>query len=355
MFTTCTNCGSRFRLNVAQLTAAQGSVRCGKCGEIFDAYEVLEGADLPPQMPEPSITSEPVETDEIPLQIDEEAAPELEMPMAVDDEPITSAPKLKASRKSQLPIDDLFEGIDAEDPLAAGPGIGDLDAVQTDEMADIAAEPAGMSYVDEIKPLPDALPGEPDVAPHSFAHVDELQAPPAPQPRRPLRSGLAWLGVVALMLLLSAQLVDIYRQTLSQNPVIGPSLQALYARLGRPLTGSGTASTWGVDALNVTTDPDSAGALSITGSLTNGAGLVQPWPMLRVVLTDRFGEALRSRDFKPAEYLPAGQQGVSLAPGLSARFRLDIADPGAEAVGFSLTPCLDVPGGRACAQPNTAD
>jgi hypothetical protein len=82
---------------------------------------------------------------------------------------------------------------------------------------------------------------------------------------------------------------------------------------------------------------------------------VQSWPLLRVVLTDRFGEALRSRDFKPAEYLPAGQQGVSLAPGLSARFRLDIADPGAEAVGFSLTPCLDVPGGRACAQPNTAD
>src|ERR1700740_2736167 len=101
MFTTCTNCGSRFRLNAAQLTAAQGSVRCGKCGEVFDAYEALEGADLPPQMPEPSITPEPIETDEIPLQIGEEAASELEMPMVVDDEPITSAPKLKASRKSQ--------------------------------------------------------------------------------------------------------------------------------------------------------------------------------------------------------------------------------------------------------------
>ena len=156
-------------------------------------------------------------------------------------------------------------------------------------------------------------------------------------------------------MLLSTQLVDVYRLPLSQNPVIGPSLQAVYARLGHSLTGPASVSDWGVGALNVTTDPDSTGALSITGALTNGAGLVQAWPMLRVVLTDRFGEALRSRDFKPAEYLAQGQAGVALAPGLSARFRLDIADPGAEAVGFSLTPCLDATTGRICATPNTSD
>lgn len=344
MFTTCTHCGSRFRLNVAQLTAAQGHVRCGKCGEIFDAYEVLEGADLPPQMPEPRITAEPVETDDVPLEITDEAAPELEMPIAVDDEPITSAPKLKANRKSELPIDDMFEGMDHEDPSETF-GSGGLDEVLAEDAA-ISTEPAGMSYADEIKPLPDELAAG---APRSYAHVDELHAPPAPRPSRPLRSGLTWLTVLGLALLLLAQLVDAYRQPLSQNPVIGPSLQALYARLGRPLAGPGSVSQWNVDALNVTTDPDSAGALSITGSLTNGAGAVQPWPQLRVVLTDRFGEALRSRDFKPAEYLAPGQSVSQLAPGLSARFRLDIVDPGAEAVGFSLTPCLDVTGGRVCA------
>jgi len=192
-------------------------------------------------------------------------------------------------------------------------------------------------------------------SPASYAHVDELHTPPAPKPRHPLRTAFSWLAILVLALLLLAQLVDVYRQPLSQNAVIGPSLQALYARLGRPLGAAASPSDWGVGALNVTTDPDSAGALSITGSLTNGAGLVQPWPMLRVVLTDRFGEALRSRDFKPADYLPAGQAGTALAPGLSARFRLDIVDPGAEAVGFSLTPCLDVSAGRVCAQPNSAD
>jgi len=354
MFTTCTHCHSRFRLNVAQLTAAQGHVRCGKCGEIFDAYEVLEGADLPPKMPEPSIAPEPVETDDIPLQLGDEAAPELETPIAVDDEPITSAPKLKASRKAELPIDDLFEGMDQEEPSETF-GSGGLDEVLGEEVEGISTEPAGMSYVDEVETAPAIDPLPPDEAPRSFAHVDDLHTPPAPKPRRPLLSAAAWIAVLLLALGLLAQLVDVYRQPLSQNPVIGPSLQALYARLGRPLTGAGSVSQWSVDALNVTTDPDSGGALSITGSLTNGSGLSQPWPLLRVVLTDRFGEALRSRDFKPAEYLLPGQAGTQLASGVSTRFRLDVVDPGAEAVGFSLTPCMDVTGGRTCAAPNTAD
>jgi predicted Zn finger-like uncharacterized protein len=346
MFTSCTECGSRFRLTLDQLTAAQGSVRCGRCHEVFDAYENLEGAEVAPRMREQEAEPEA----EAPIQIEEEAAPELDMPMAADDEPVTSAPELKASRRRKaedLPIDDMFADV-GDTGLHGTPTISsDLDEVQADE-----AEPVGFTYQDEIKPLPDALAGD---TPRSYGHVDELHTPPAPRPSRPLLAAFGWLTVLVLALLLLAQLVDVYRQPLSQNPVIGPSLQALYARLGHPLTGPTSASDWDVGALNVTTDPDSAGALSITGSLTNGAGLVQPWPVLRVVLSDRFGEALRSRDFKPADYLPAGQAASSLAPGLSARFRLDIVDPGAEAVGFSLTPCLDVAVGRVCAVASSTD
>jgi predicted Zn finger-like uncharacterized protein len=340
MHTTCTHCHTRFRLTAAQLKAAGGQVRCGECHEVFDAYEALEGADLPPRMPvqaEPEISvEEPVEPTVVPIQVEEETTPELEMLLAVDDEPITSAPALKASRKAPPPIDDLFAGIGAEpEPVAAPAEQAELDVGS-------AAEPVAM-YADEVG------------SPASFAHVDELHSPPALPQRRPLVSAAWWLGVVVLMLALGAQLVDMDRVSLSQNPVIGPSLQALYAALGRPLSKPNAVSDWNVGALNVTTDPDSAGALSITGSLTNGAGFVQPWPYLRVVLTDRFGAALRSRDFKPADYLGPGQAGTVLAPGLAARFRLDIVDPGADAVGFSLTPCLDMTAGRVCAVANTSD
>jgi hypothetical protein len=152
-----------------------------------------------------------------------------------------------------------------------------------------------------------------------------------------------------MLLWLAAQLVDADREALSQNLVLGPSLQALYAALGRPLTAPRSVSSWNVSTLNVTSDPQAPGALSITGALENQADFVQPWPLLRVVLTDRYGEALRSRDFKPAEYLPASQSNVLPAAGQGARFRIDVLDPGADAVGFSLSPCLDLPRGRVCA------
>lgn len=347
MFTTCSHCHTRFRLTAAQLTAAQGQVRCGQCHEVFDAYEALEGADLPPQMPpeaaEPEIHTESADPTILPMQVDEETTPELEMPLAVEDEPITSAPNLKAgSRKSPPPpIDDLFSSIpdDEPEPLPLPEPLEPVDAVV--EAAMSAPEPVPM-YAEE------------GGSPASFAHVEDLHVPPAPKPR-PRPSAAWWLGVVMLVLVLGAQLVNLERAALSQNPVIGPSLQALYAALGRPLSPAASVAEWNVGALNVTTDPDNAGALSITGSLTNGAGLVQPWPLLRVVLTDRFGAALRSRDFKPADYLAQGQAVTALAPGLTARFRLDIVDPGADAVGFSLSPCLDLAQGRVCAAGNTAD
>ena len=352
MFTTCSHCRTRFRLTAAQLKAAQGSVRCGKCHEVFDAYEGLEGADLAPEMPAP----ERVETSDAPIQIKDETAPELDVAVVAEDEPITSAPDVRAgSRKLKPPIDDLFAGlVDEAEASFIGPTVSsfDVDAVQSAaEPEPISGEPAPMSYTDEPETASRLSGLSAGHAAHTFAHVDALHPPPGPKPRRPLVTAGGWLSVALLALLLCIQLVDLDRASLSQNPVIGPSLQALYASLGHPLTNSLSVSDWNVGTLNVTTDPDSTGALSITGSLTNDAGFVQPWPLLRVVLTDRFGATLRSRDFKPADYLPGGQGGTVLAPGLAAGFRLDIVDPGADAVGFSLTPCLDEPAGRVCSVP----
>ena len=309
MFTTCSHCHTRFKLTAAQLTAAQGQVRCGQCQQVFDAYEALEGADLPPRMPEaappePEISAESADPTILPMPTADETTPELEIPLDVEDEP------------EELPLPEPLPPADA-----------------VIEAAMSAPEPVPM-YADELG------------GPASFAHVEELPSAP---PRRPRPSAAWWLGVVILVLLLGAQLVNLERVALSQNPVVGPSLQALYAALGRPLSAASSVAEWNVGALNVTTDPDNAGALSITGSLTNGAGLVQPWPLLRVVLTDRFGAALRSRDFKPADYLGPGQSASVPVPGLTARFRLDVVDPGADAVGFSLSPCLDLAQGRVCA------
>ncbi|HEV2212145.1 MAG TPA: DUF3426 domain-containing protein, partial [Gammaproteobacteria bacterium] len=178
--------------------------------------------------------------------------------------------------------------------------------------------------------------------------AEDLPQHPAPTPRRPGVSALWWLGIAIMVLVLGLQLVNADREDLAQNPVIGPTLQALYAALGRPLSPPRSVSDWDVAGLNVTSDPETPGVLSITGTLENQAGFVQPWPFLRVQLTDRFGQPLRGRDFSAADYLAANESHSFLGAGQAARFRIDIADPGADAVGFTLSPCLDLPAGRVC-------
>lgn len=50
MFSQCPDCQARFRVTAAQLRAAHGTVRCGRCGTAFDALERL--SDALPERPD---------------------------------------------------------------------------------------------------------------------------------------------------------------------------------------------------------------------------------------------------------------------------------------------------------------
>ncbi|MCK5901922.1 MAG: zinc-ribbon and DUF3426 domain-containing protein [Cocleimonas sp.] len=41
MYTQCTNCKAVFRVNMKELTVANGKLRCGECDSVFDAMETL--------------------------------------------------------------------------------------------------------------------------------------------------------------------------------------------------------------------------------------------------------------------------------------------------------------------------
>ena len=41
MYTQCSNCGAVFRVNMKELTVAQGKLRCGECDDIFNAMDTL--------------------------------------------------------------------------------------------------------------------------------------------------------------------------------------------------------------------------------------------------------------------------------------------------------------------------
>ena len=351
MFTVCTNCKTKFRVSSAQLKAAQGQVRCGKCHEVFDAFWALDGepsvpgADVPAVEPPTtpnldSVSVEPAPAPELDTIIRAEpalpesaterkaAAPSIS-PRA--DYPLADTPSLKAGpRKGTLPpIDDLF---------------GDLGHVG-DDVLPIKAESAAPASEDHTTPEPQ---GTVEFAIPAAIHAEDLPQAPTPRPARPARSALWWLGIAVMAVVLLLQLANANRAALAENPVLGPSLTALYSALGRPLPPPRSVGAWDVSGLNVTSDPQAPGVLSITGALQNQAGFAQPWPFLRVELTDRFGQTLRGRDFRPADYLAATQAALSLQAGQAARFRIDIADPGPDAVGFTIAPCLDLSGGRIC-------
>ena len=172
---------------------------------------------------------------------------------------------------------------------------------------------------------------------HRRQATDEV-AEPAPSRGR----AVAWaLGSLVLALALLAQVAHQYRQQLVRHPQVGPLLRAAYDSLGLPLSpnwdvGAFELRQWGNDEL-----PGATGQLTVRASLTNRASFAQPHPLLRLEFDDRYGEALASRDFQPAEYLRNAEDASRLlAPGASADVELVIVDPGKDAVGYQLDACL---------------
>jgi hypothetical protein len=91
---------------------------------------------------------------------------------------------------------------------------------------------------------------------------------------------------------------------------------------------------WGV-----TGDPAAKGTLRVRASIMNTAAQLQPYPLLRVTLANRFGARVGAREFEPAEYLGAAT-GRMLAPGERVDATLDIVDPGKDAEGFEIDVCV---------------
>jgi Protein of unknown function (DUF3426) len=79
--------------------------------------------------------------------------------------------------------------------------------------------------------------------------------------------------------------------------------------------------------------------LRVRASILNTAAQLEPYPLLRVTLANRFGGSIGTRDFEPSEYLGKPTAKL-LAPGERVDATLDILDPGNSAEGFEIDVCL---------------
>ncbi|MDB5979577.1 MAG: family finger-like protein [Pseudomonas sp.] len=90
--------------------------------------------------------------------------------------------------------------------------------------------------------------------------------------------------------------------------------------------------------LMVRSHPDFKGALVVDAIIYNRAAFSQPFPLLELRFADPAGQLIASRRFKPSEYLSGEMAGKAEMPSQTPiHIALDILDPGAKAVNYSLS------------------
>ena len=213
--------------------------------------------------------------------------------------------------------------------------------------ADFAANPADDGTVADT-----TIPGsvDRDGGQQATGAPDELVAtdPPftwtPPEPAAATRPGRRWIyaaGSVLLAMTLITQLLHQRRDELATNPSLTEPLQRIYGALGIPLWPAWDLRAYEVRNYEAVADRSSRGALDILARIAvvgdNPVGL----PLVRVTITDRFGESLGSRVFEPDEYLGKNSRPREpVSPGTLIPVEISLKDPGSDAQGFDVDICL---------------
>jgi hypothetical protein len=246
-----------------------------------------------------------------------------------------------------------LEPPDGEPPAAAQPTLDvvtfeeftPLEPPATIELTPPAAE--APAPLEDEEPLPDIEVISDDRlssahAQHSplaeLGSFDLSEAPP-----RSTKSRALWLGAaIVAALLLVGQLLHHNREALTAHGPLAPVLRAVYASIGAPLGATPDLAAFQLRQWGVTGDAAGDATLRVRASILNTTTRMQPFPLLRVTLANRYGTRIGTRDFQPSEY--AGQPVARLlSPGEKVDAVLNILDPGKEAEGFEIDVCL--PGG----------
>jgi predicted Zn finger-like uncharacterized protein len=347
MLTQCPNCQTTFRVTTEILRVADGQVRCGRCQTQFDALERLIDENEPAQQAArvPRATraaSDPIEVEEPAAQEDItlegrhiEISGRYRMPNSPRGEPQIREETIE----EWVEIDDIDEATSDAEEISV-----EEDLIEDDQ------QPGEIEVIEEetYEPAAEEEEAEPvceEAAEQTEAADDLLASPP-----RPAVAPLWKVLVGPLMLLLAIQFVHTYRHELARHPRIGPAIVGLYDALGVDLQPDWDLHAYEILQWHLGSDPAMPGTLKVRASLKNVASFAQPYPLLKLVLEDRWGERVREREFDPSEYLdPATAPDRLLAPAQQATATISIVDPGPDAEGFRFDVCLRGRQGIVCA------
>lgn len=274
MQTACPTCATVFRITPEQLKTRHGQVRCGKCGQIFDALVTLVDA--------PS------------------AATALGITLGVSRTPHDGIPNETLNETpTNIPTEAPNETFSETDTQATP---------VTEAAHPTATEPASLQHVASAET--DSTSGT-TVSPEKPA-ASKLEA----YFRASLSRASAWPWILAALLsllMLLAQIILQFRVELAViEPALKPALQSLCEPLACDIPLPRKAELLSIDSTDLHPDPQHKELLILSATLKNRAPFAQVYPSLELTLTNSEGQPQIRKIIAPNEYL-ARQANVTTA------------------------------------------
>jgi hypothetical protein len=238
-------------------------------------------------------------------------------------------------------VDIQAASTDAAEPDAAE--VIDDDAfveARTDATADATADgeasvaPENAENPDipaDSAPAASAAAAEPHAKTPSFA-----KAPTTASAAQRRAQRIEWGVVGGLAVLLLVQVVASDFDQLAAGSATRPWLQRACSVLRCTLPPWREPRALRMLQRDVRANPERPGLLRVSASFRNEARWAQPWPRLRIVLSDADGRAIAARDFAAGEYLGATPTANGIASGQVAGIAFDVVDPSPHVTAFTF-------------------
>ena len=312
MYTRCPHCHTYFKISAEHLKKAGGKVRCGQCNKVFNSIgNLIEKLPVPlankgKSRPSPTPTPTPAAENKTATQTD--ATPH--DTGAATQQPRTDIPS--------TPVD--------------GPHLRSNTAKKAAFSGKDSIESIILSKKDKVSGI-HAGPHSPtkDLIVHPTLGVNNGDD-------ANYQNSLTWgLGLLLLLVIFVIQYSYFFRGDLAQHTELKPWIEKLCDIANCQIPAKHNIRAIKLTRRDITTHPKVQNALLISAALLNESQNTQPYPVMRIRLSDTSGQVLASRNFHPREYLDAD---INLRKGMPAgnpiQITLEIIDPGKNAINFEF-------------------
>lgn len=148
-----------------------------------------------------------------------------------------------------------------------------------------------------------------------------------------------WMGTSLLLIVtLGLQYGFFNRNQFAQSPQLRPLAEQLCVVLFCDLPPRSDPTQLQLSNRDIRLHPQHSKALLVEATLRNQADFTQSFPVMELTFHDISGQVIAGRRFQPFEYLADTSASLvhGMAPRQSYQIKLELADPGNQAVGFEF-------------------